>query len=271
MKKLVLKNEVLVTGHDFWGRKTSVLLRPTKESGWYWQTDKDIVPVTPEVLSFKKRRLVLAHGRDELNVFEHLGPLRFFGLDHLLIVPESRWLPYDGSSDIFWSKCKRELVEDGELGSCCYSEHINVDGEKILQYIPTAMSLRLKVSIDYPGLGYEELLSNMDFDSPNEIAAAKTQGWPMSGRRLAILAEKFVGWPHRDAAIWPQEHELKDVRRMFAEHRRLDLLGALSTLCTPGNLLSGTIVSHKAGHKEDVGFIKNLRIEKEERVVDKAA
>lgn len=266
MERLVLKEEVLIPGPNFKGYSTSVLLHPVKERGWFWYAGNDIVPITPELLSRRKNRLTLTHKGHKLHVFEHLGPLRFSGLDSVLIIPESSWLPYDGSAIIFWDACKYKLHPAGTLDYCRAKplKHEYKQKNKRLRYDPFTLGndrvLHVNVEVDYRRLGNCKLHTAVSEDRFDEIAYPKTQGWPPSRRPLAIAAG-WCGWPHRHNAIWPQEHSPEETRYLFAAHRRLDLLGALSTVCLPGHTLSGQVSSYRAGHKEDVKFVQGLQVE----------
>lgn len=262
MKKIVLGKEVVVKGRDFFGRRTSVLLRPIKESGWYWQTPSNgIVPITPDLLLTKLRRVVLEYRGEKLEVFEHLGPLRFYGLDNLLVAPESNWLPYDGSAGLFWKACRPYMLEVGKLSPFSIDPLSFSSGDKRLDYYsantPQRELLTVSVGIDYPRLGACTIRSTVQHESFRELMCVKTQGWPRYYRPLAIAAG-WCGWPHRHAAVWPQEHPAEVTLSLFSKHRLLDLLGALSVLCPPGHILSGNVNSYKAGHKEDAAFVRSL-------------
>lgn len=259
MNRYVLEQEVHICGRDFFGREASVILRPTREKGWYWQADNEVVPLSPAILTRKWRRLALTHKGAELNVFEHLGALRFTGLDNVLIVSATNWLPHDGSAAIFWDACKPHVRSAGTLVGQQMTPQQRFEGDRSLRYSHYCGEvLVVHVAVDYPSLGqgkaYGAFPSIAEFES---IASVRTQGWPRWSRNAAIVAG-WCGWPHRHNSVWPQEHPAADTSRHFAQHRMIDLLGALSVACPPGGMMTGAIRSRCAGHALDAAFVRQL-------------
>ena len=260
MDRFVLEAPVDINGRDFWGRKASVRLEPIDVLGWYWQVNGVDVLLDPTLLASRRSRVSLVHDGRHLEVFEHLGALRFSGLDSVRIVTESSWLPYDGSSLLFWKKCAPLMRPVGVLERFCVSEQVSVSGKRSVSYAPRPFdTLAVDVFVDYPRVGQHRQTWNFPHPSFGQVARVKTQGWPPWRHPFAEVAT-WLGWPHGDSVVWPQEQDPFLVRRLFARHRALDILGTFSVLCPPGGILTGSIISRCAGHAHDIELVQKARV-----------
>lgn len=259
MHRYTLSDEVLVCGYDFWGRSTSVLFRPVDKPGWFWQTAcGERVLIDHRIAQTKKNRIVLASGSERMHVYEHLGALRYLGLDGILVVPETSWLPYDGSAALFLDACKPKFQRSGTMRFVHAAAAFLANGNRHVSYEATrTCGMTIEVGIDYPGIGAEHATYHAPHTSLQKVLRTKTQGWPPYRRYAAQIASAF-GWPHADSIVWPQEHDPATTRRLFAKHRALDILGALSLVGPPGTLLAGTYYSVRGGHALDVSLLQML-------------
>jgi len=260
MDRFILTKSVVIRGHDFWGRTTAVRIEPTSSRGWYWQVNGTDVHINPSMLASRRNRIALMHDKRELHVFEHLGALRFAGLDNVRLITDNAWLPYDGSAGLFWSACQPYIRRDGLSRLYTASQRVSVaryqgHGERSVTYEPgPSRTLEVRVYINYPELGELDRTWTFPRVSFGEIGYTKTQGWPRWRRPFAKVASR-LGWPHERAVIWPQEHSAEHTLELFARHRALDIVGALSVLCPAGGVLVGKVSSHCAGHADDINLI----------------
>lgn len=266
MDRLILEKPVHVNGVDFWGRRSSLTLEPIAVPGWFWLVDGCDIPLGPSLLSSEKNHIALSHGAKKLRVFEHLGPLRLAGLDSVRIVTKDEWLPYDGCSDIFWKACAPHLRHDGKLKKYTFAHGTSVCQttrrlDKSVSVEPGPEDfLKIKVFINYGNLGSHEqqwCMPGVDF---KKISRAKTPGWPRWRYYAGWVWATTRGWPHFENVVWPQEHGKMLTKRLFARHRMLDILGALSVLCPPGGVLTGTVHSRCAGHAHDIKLVRQTQI-----------
>lgn len=261
MNRYVLRRAVHVHGRDFFGRRASVRLEPTCTRGWVWYTGGRDVPITPDIAKVRKNRIALTWGRGTLNVYEHLGVLRFAGLDNVRIVSETAWLPYDGSAVLFWEACRPHMVREGALERYCIPSVLveteaTRKGHRQVAFVPgNTEALVVSVKIDYPGLGSHSARYMFPGDDIVPILLTPTQGWPRK-RRLFARSARLFGWPHAENIVWPQEHGERETLEMFARHRALDILGALSIVCPAGGIMVGQFESVCGGHKHDIALLQ---------------
>lgn len=268
MTRKVVK-DVFLTDKDYWGDESSIIFRPSDAPGWHWEYEsgKDPVLITAELLQSKRRRLALEYENRRLNIFEHLGVLKWCGFNDL-IVRSNEWPPYYGRSWEFYDFLRaNSRTTNGNPGWCTVSREICFEYKKggnldrHIRIIPSdSRSLELFVTCDYSSLGCR----GISFILPGHeyllerILKAYTQGWPpLTGRLLSWTAEKLLGWPHRNKVIWPRRHNGAALE-LFVFHRALDLLGALSII-HPTRLLSAKVISYCSGHQGDVEVIRQAQ------------
>lgn len=266
MDSLLLTREVKIVGPDFWGRSGEITFSPSKceWKGWRWKNGASEPNfIFAQMLHHRARRTCLQGEKGEMNVFEHVGALRFFGLSQVTIA-SPKWPPHFGRGWELWQAlsphCERSRVDVPLYGvrrAVRGSYERPRGGYEAFTEIkpPTGPVLRLDITICYPGLGP----TSATFEFPDErllvkVIQAKSQGWPpwlyYPARGAAVL-----GWPHLDKSAWPESD--KGGARVLDEfllHRAHDLLGGLSVLCRDGYFV-GDVVSVCSGHKADVEAI----------------
>lgn len=110
MQKLSLTKEVLISGSNLFGRPAYLRLTPCSEPGWYWDVGTNIVPINRKLVRIKKNRVVLQYQAIRLNVVEHILPLRWTGLDGV-IIEASAWPPYFGGMLELWQTIEPNLSQ----------------------------------------------------------------------------------------------------------------------------------------------------------------
>ena len=250
-----------IAGRDIWGRRVKLTLEPANAPGWFWRVGDNDIALTPDILTYRRHRLILTHGAAELHVVEHLLALRVIvGVDAVRIVSSASWLPYDGSAEMFWRALQPALEEGDELVLGGISGRFSAGGNRPVAYHEAkGDGLEIDVALDYPGLGATELRRHFPARDANTetIIATKAPGWPPS-RRNIVRPLSWIGWPHLGNAVWPQQHPPAETLRLFAQHRLLDIAGAIAALCPPGGILTGHIASERAGHAQDVELVRLL-------------
>lgn len=268
MKALRLQKEVTVTGHDFWGRSAWITFTPAQMPGWFWKTDEktEPLPITLNLVSHHKNRLVLSARDKQLHIYEHIGVLRFLGIDGVIIKSTS-WPPYHGRALELWAALKTQCKEsEEEIPWCTIKQsagwpYPNTKQRRLTFIRPSRHpELNIQIVIEYPTLGRRELSVQLPRDREILLQAlgAYSQGWPLKRYAVSRLAS-LLGWPHHTKVTWPQEHPPERTLELFALHRLVDTLGAFSTVSNT-QLLAGTIISERSGHKADLRTIQNLEI-----------
>ncbi len=268
-----LKSEVIIKGSNFFGRKAEITFFPMeKDLRWWWEYYKHaFIPIGPEIVDCRNRRLRLFFENKTLEIYEHIGLLRWFGLLGVMI-SGSGWPPYYGRSIEFWHAIKPFCIGDESQEITWYKletsgpiywiyPNTRAGHRSFTAIFPTSEKrLLLEISVDYPGLGEQRMCFSLpDKETLEKICAAHNQGWPPYLYYLSKIGGLF-GWPHHRTAVWPQKHQKEETLEKFILHRAADLLGALSLLCRDG-LFAGRVVSKYSGHQADLEVInmaKNL-------------
>lgn len=107
MHPIRLKSDVSIEAPNFWGFRGNVVFSPLieKSNWWFWKTDWGSVRIEPEIIDRKTRRLRLSYENQKMEIFEHIGVLRWFGLCGVSI-KSTPWPPYCGNSSAFWQALK---------------------------------------------------------------------------------------------------------------------------------------------------------------------
>ena len=111
MFRRYLLETVHISGRDYFGRNAHMKIGPTTETGWYLGYGENDIPLSPHMLEYKWRRVRLKDpkSKTKINVFEHIGVLRAFGLDKIRI-SSSSWPPYDGCAQTLWNALEPHLM-----------------------------------------------------------------------------------------------------------------------------------------------------------------
>ena len=282
MQELRLTQPVTVTGSNFFGWPSHITFSPVPSTvpqhlhdSWLWRPNGEAhhpIPIDPSVVEYRKRRLRLANVHSYLEVIEHIAPLRWLGINGLVLEGHG-WTPYHGRPHEYFDALQSHLCPSGSQVQWylpqreIYYKHQDEMGGYSL-FIPQdptlAPNLNLKVTVRYPVVGKitvhrslpsQHLLLRNDF-------RAYTQGLPHWLYYLSAIGQHFPLWKHHGHVNWylketPSPKHMEATLDAFASHRITDLLGALA-LVHPSRLLAGTVISVFGGHQDDLAFIKKL-------------
>lgn len=266
VKILRLTEPIIMSGVDLRGQPCEMLCYPIKKPGFFWKSSKETppVPILPRLADKKLRRLVLKNGEYRLDVFEHFGALRWFGFDGLVLATNGT-APYFGRALEFCRALKIACVPSVDKMSWMtvkkrvYSYHL-WNPWRFVELRPHTSGnpcLKVRIYIDYPGLGSKERVFVIPGEPLEEIFETYALGWPSW---LYYISKNLPlsWWCHHCHVNWPQQCKSKDEALDKAlRHHLLDLLGYLALLCN-GHLLAGEVVSCMAGHSHDLNLIRKI-------------
>ncbi len=266
MKLFRLEKAVKVTGRDYFGRKAEITFTPTNphQPGFFWDCNpgEKAIPISENLASTRSRQITLMHESRLLNVYEHIGVLRYAGIDGVKIA-SSQWPPFHGRPLELYDAIMEKTIpiqQSQQWITLTKRVQINYPGamKRYTSLIPGGKpGLKIIVACEYEGVGYQELRFSLPRDNLKETFSAFAQGWP-KWAYYPLRAAKFLGWPHLDHIEWSQKHKNDKAIELFCQHRLVDLLGGLSLL-HPTKLFAGTVVSHCSGHWADVQATKKAQ------------
>lgn len=224
--------------------------------GWHWQIGRRaFVPIDHRILHLETKRLVLKHGKATLNVHEHIGVLKFLGLDDVIISCTGSWPPYHGRPYELWEQLFPFTEEEGvvEWKGCDSFGTGEHDGRKtyFTQTSSWKDGLMIDLSVKYPGIGGYGLRWNTDEqDKLVRYLKAPAPVYPGWYRYPAEILKGVGIWKHHHRVSWPHKEHPDDWVANAGKHRLCDLLGALS-LTYHDALPYGYVESRRAGHATD--------------------
>ena len=257
-----LTKEVTVWGRDLLNRKAWLRFTPTSQPGLLWQYDPNHKPklITADLLSARLRRTVLSFRKSTLDWYEHIGILRWLGLDSV-VIQSSAWPPFFGRSNELWEalRCLCKVETTTEIPWCTVSQTIRYDYPPprtgFVEIKPrTDPMLYVTIICDYPGLGYEEFRCQITHSLLEEALEIYTPGWP-PWLYYPSKTLSYLGWKHHTHVSWPRAYSQKVALHRFIFHRLIDLLGTLSLIHSYA-LFAGEVTSCSAGHLADVTVVK---------------
>ncbi|MFA5993941.1 MAG: hypothetical protein WC823_03210 [Parcubacteria group bacterium] len=262
MNILRLKESVVVSGMDIFGRRSQIKFFPFNLPGWYWRCGSEIVPITLDIALCNPRRITLKYKDYCLEIYEHIGALRWTGLDGV-VIESPRLPPYHGRTGELWHALKPFCRETGE--KALWIKPSNVCDEITSREGCRSVSLEsldseglsISVSIEIEGLGNQVKNCELPMALDN-VFDAHTLGWPSRLYYFSKLAG-IIGWPHHKNIAWAQTSTQEGLLDKISLHRIGDLLGALS-LITHDHLVSGRIISHRGGHRLDMDMINKIEM-----------
>lgn len=282
MQELKLTQPVTVIGDNLFGQPSRVTFSPIPartprrfHDSWLWRPNGEaqhLIPIDPSVVEYRRRRLRLANTHSYLEVIEHIAPLRWLGIDGLVLEGHG-WPPYHGRPYEYYTALLPHLKPTGHrvhwytLQKEIYLSHKGPSGgySHFIPQDPTLpLGLNLSITVMYPEIG--KVTIQRSLPSQRQLLLkdfqAHTQGLPHWAYYLSVLGQYVLLWKHHRHITWFKqepysEEHLKDTRAVFASHRVIDLLGALALL-HPTRLLAGTVVSVFGGHCADLAFINKM-------------
>lgn len=279
MRTLRLQRSVPITGKDVFGRPAHLMFRPqTAHADWQWDNIKKVSQIDMDCVRVSKwgRHIYLEtptikhydHGTNQprLRIIEHLLPLRYMGIVGICI-SGSEWSPYLMPGQIL-EKLRPELYETSEeqhwftLADSCRWQYTKLRAGKTaytdLQPLDVP-DVQASITIDYKGLGeiqkhfsLQALLRN-DSEFQRILSVGPQGAYPFV-RRIRKLP-LIRNWEFVRRVCWP-DYSSAEARQLtlekFAEHRFVDLLGALALSCTLGQSFAVKVDSVCSGHFADV-------------------
>lgn len=266
MNAIRLTQKVTIESPDFRGLKGKLTFYPLdSKNGWMWRSKESfLISINPAIVDNKVRRTRLYFQGRKLQIYEHIGVLRWFGLCGVSI-ESTLWPPYYGRAFEFWQAIKPlcEVDTSKDINWYTVREPVKWTYPKprnnqtaFTEIRPNAKKeLKMKITCNYPGMGaWTSYFSFPNNEKLEELCLAYGQGWPPYLYHFSKIASK-CGWPHHKASTWVQEHGKGLITlEQFINHRAADLLGALSLLCRDG-LLSASVTSICSGHEADINAI----------------
>ena len=272
MKRLVLTQSVPIiegkspTGGTAWIKFEPM---PNNEKGIYWKVpndrgDYDYIEIDHRIAKMSKRlhNIYLKHGENILYVYEHIGALRFWGLDGFSI-EASMWPPYVTTWFMLekilpYTKELDEEIQYFSFGQPYYpSLFLNEDGlDKSVKIIPNNNGETiLNMYIDYRDFNIrDKKRMTVTKDMLKSIFPIGPQGLSKPLRFLS----KILGCEYHKIVVWPDQEKNKELLIWkFVAHTMVDRLGELS-LFSHNMLPSCEIDSRCAGHKMVLQLIKDI-------------
>jgi len=275
---MILTKEVTVFGPNLFGLKTGVNFVPLNEPGWFLikrDKNKNIIkkaPIDYKIAFCLKGRIQLRHDGIIVNIWEHIGILRFLGIDEIGIemVDGCKWPPYLGGASLYYQKLRPYLkVTRGYIPKVAVKNNFTwtyPNDSKRFVSLKTRVNHELTLIISSqwkPFCRYEETLTlnsdmiNEDFMDflINKVLPSKPQGYP-GYNYYAIKVFSILGWPNLKYISWP--HDYCNTDKLSYDwwlHRVQDLLGDLS-LVSHVALPIGQVCSYDGGHMADLMAIK---------------
>ncbi len=276
MKRVILTKQVDITGPNFFGFKSTIRFVPLDEPGWFLikrdQNRKIIekIPIDYRIASYLKGRINLKYENIAIPVWEHIGALRFSGIDCVGVemLNGSKWPPYLGGAGLYYKK----LSEPGNLKITNeeipvinvkqdFSWMYSADSDRSVS-ISKGDSKRLVLDVSTQWKPFPRKTERLIIDQEiilfliKVVFPSKPQGYPKSRFYFASLAS-FFGWPNLNYISWPNDYTInKIVSYDWWLHRVQDLLGDLS-LADHLALPVGYVHSFDGGHLADLTVVKN--------------
>lgn len=266
MEILRLTEPVIIRAPNFWGFPAEIEFSPSPHPGWWWQVDSiNQVLMDHFYADCSKLRTRLIFRKSKLEVYEHIGILKWFGLDNV-VVRSTTWPPHFGSALAMWQRLKPYCQKDSRrvVSWQTVKERVcwlypkprgsNVGFTEILP--AEKPGIDLEVVYSYEPIGERSYsVSSLNSVALEEICRYPSQGIHSLCHSIMRLTS-LIGWPERQTITWPKDHTPEETMHRFVLHRTADLLGAFSLLCDNKHMFAAKIISHHAGHEADINAIK---------------
>ncbi len=260
-------------------------------TGWYWKTsDGTLVPIdmsmvreaqetrakkSPAIKLHPWHYLYFQYGKERLNGVEHILALKTFGLDGVVIeaLKGSDWVPYDGRAKMYWKAIRNHLKYDGHLMPMAMQlQHTYEDRHPKFGWARSVTlnskderdELAVKVTVDYPRLGGEEIIEHRfpadDWSNMADIFNSRPLLQPVHEAISPLI--KALGWPHAENLLKSSDFNKENpepFKREITLHRMLDLLGPMALLAEAGTYVTGRIETDKGNHETDIRFLRQLK------------
>jgi UDP-3-O-acyl-N-acetylglucosamine deacetylase len=273
-KKYRLTRPVTLEGKDFWGFESKIKFSPMDNGykGFYWRYSpaRPSLPIIYKHVQAKRRRIGLqsVDRIARLECYEHLGFLRWMGLDGVTIECDSfhGWPPMFTVKEC-WDRLQQECKEIDEpwewvtipkLIQVSGTESIGMQGKfpNLVIKPKHTPGLELNINICYSFLGERAIHLNVPEDITQNMLSTLTPGLPYSLYYISKLCG-MLGWPSHKKIMWPQGHQVEYVLDQFIWHRVIDILGDFS-LAHESALLAVSVESYCGGHLLDMVCLQKM-------------
>jgi hypothetical protein len=264
IKRLRLSRQVSIKGFDFFGRKAKITFFPCYNPGWHWMCGNKLVPINSKLVICDRKRIALRYGKHRLQIYEHIGALRFTGLD-FIAVQSSEWSPYFGRVLELWEALKPFCIDTEEkipwvrLKNKVSASILGRNGNyRSVSLSPMENKLEMEVIADFRKFGR----STFEFKYPyplEDVFQAYTLGWPPYLHDISEILSEVKIWKHHNHMVW-LKNDPSSVIRETARHRAVDILGTIS-LVAHDALPSGKLVSFRGSHKLDMRVMSKIEIQ----------
>jgi hypothetical protein len=262
MKQIILKEPVTpILGKNPFGGEAWIMFEPMPngERGIFWKipTSKKntykYIPIDYRIAKISKlHNIYLQYGKKKLFIYEHIGALRFTGLDSIAI-SASTWPPYLTSGTMFEKIMEHAEITNNEVP---YLSFINSYGPlslrenglyKFVEIRPANHEVtKLNVSIDYKKLSVKGRARRTVTD---ELIAEIFPVGPQGISNLFKFISRLFNLEYHKIVVWPDEEISPDeLQRKFLSHTMVDRLGEIS-LFSHYMLPSCEIKTQCAGHR----------------------
>ena len=281
MRRLRLTGTVRITGPDFWGRQSTLVIEPITDQTdyrwlWRWKYGHD-VSVTPKLFrvgGFLGRCVVLVHRVDgktyRFHEAEHIiGWLHALGVRGVCIwLEDSDWPPYMCQAQLR-REIKNLLIPQLPLKPYQPQRSIlsTENGKpRTVSYAPDHLrGLIVKANVNYSDerVGHHalEFWGGVDEDNLMKVLSARTLGKPQLLWPLAWVASKWAGWKGQSKKIvWGPGllgQPTPSICQELAEHKVVDA-GLYSFAAPWDSFLAGTINGYRNNHELDIRQIREL-------------
>ena len=275
MRRLRLTGTVRITGPDFWGRQSTLVIEPIDDPAdyrWLWRWKyKKYVPITPALFGvggFLGRCVVLTHQVDgttyRFHEAEHIiGWPHALGLRGVCIwLEDSDWPPY-----MCQAQLRREiknllipqlLLKPYQPARTVLSAE-NGRPRTAVYHPDHLRGLIVKTNVNYGDerIGHHELefWGGVDEEDLMKVLSARTLGRPQLLWPIAQAASKWNGWKEQNEKIvWGPGllgRPTPDICQELAGHKVVD--AGLYSFASPwDSYLAGTIHLYCTNHRLDI-------------------
>lgn len=258
-KRLV--KEITIEGRNLLRKKSSITFLPAGKPGWWLRTtNSGDVPIDHRIAKHKEGRIQLCSGGVILNVWEHIGALRFMGIDGVIVVVHDNWPPFLGGMRGYRPYFLKDgvTVEDGIMPTIKpvrYGEYESYNHMLSSTAISPSEKLILNVRAkwgDLPWYDQRLVMEELSEDLWEDIWDSKPQGWPKGRSLFFTLLIRLFKKLNRKEVAWIEDFpDKKSASYRWGLHRVQDILGCAS-LCSHIALPIMHYDSYLAGHKEDL-------------------
>lgn len=266
MQRLRLTRAVSITGRDFWGHPSKLVIEPLQDETdwrWIWGVGGGVA-ITPKLFKvggLLGRCVTLSHAGRTFHEFEHIAFLHALGLRGVRVwLEDSDWPPFMCQAELWATiKCAQQgPLKPYQPQARTFSSAPGKMLRKVTYTPDHRTDLTLVARVNYGGDRVGSCTLALSGDPDKEVLArvlsARTLGRPQLLEPIARMASKLPVWKEQSEKIlwapwWGKPG--REFYKELAEHKVLD--GAVMSFGTlPGSFLAGTVEFYCADHGTDL-------------------